>query len=206
MEPARILIKDSKFQPLSRVLSATPNRVETDNGWICYIKSSGTIICEARRMYQDGEYAVTYILKKNGFFTVTRESPKNGGTKRIVKKGFVCEKGTENPTDGVINLGGGNINTRKCYFRTKFFDDFLRDNQIGSIKNCDPNGIHLVQDGWKLVSDGDIKIVDEVDDMLRVQINDAKYVKIYKEEEEDSSVLFTQDNVFELDFGAGKII
>jgi hypothetical protein len=150
-------------------------------------------------MYPDGEYGMTYILKPNGFFTVTRETPKNGGSKKIVKKGFTCEKGTEHPTDGVINLGGGNINTRKCYFRTKFFDDFLQENEIGSIKNCDPNGDYWVEEGWSLESDGDLKIVDEVDNMLKVEVREATYVRSYKTERRSGSVLYTQDNVFELD-------
>jgi hypothetical protein len=202
MEPARILVENSRFQPLTPVISSTANRVETDNGWTCYIKASGTIVCEARRMYSDGEYAITYIIKSNGFFTVTKETPKNGGTRKVTNKGFICEKGTETPTNGVLNLTGGNINTRKCYFRSKFFDKWLEENNLKSIRNMISDGQYSVNVGNEILTDGDFTDVEVLDDVYRIEVKNSTWVRV--NDSEGFGILYTTADVLNISFEDAK--
>ena len=112
------------------------------NGWDCSISEDGTIMCEAVRVYSDGEHSIRYLVQPNGFAKLTLKVPNE--KVRTLRKGFVLPKGSK-LSDGMLGLAGGNIDSRYAYFRDGSFQKFLEDRGISAVKHEDPNRLYSVR-------------------------------------------------------------
>ena len=109
-----------------------------ENGWSCFVTHSGKIICECEREYSNGLNAIRFVIKPNGFTSLTYVDP--SGRKEIRKQGFVIPKNRRGlPISGVLGLSGGNVTERYAYFRDAEFQAFLDRFGITAVKREDPN-------------------------------------------------------------------
>lgn len=126
------------------------------NGWECFINKDGSIMCQAVRIYANGEHRIRYVILPNGFARLSLKRPH--AKDRTVKKGFVIPKGAI-LSDGIIGLSGGNIDERYAYFRDSIFQKFLDKFGITAVKNENPNQSYLSHNGHaqQLITDGNVK-------------------------------------------------
>ena len=119
----------------------TAEHLETkieENGWSCFVTHSGKIICECEREYANGLNAIRFVLKPNGFASLTFTDP--CGKKEIRKQGFVIPKHRRGlPISGIIGLSGGNVTERYAYFRDAEFQAFLEKFKITAVRHENPN-------------------------------------------------------------------
>ena len=80
------------------------------SGWECHIRQDGSIKCDAIEE-KDGEYCQTsYTIDKKGKVTITK-------VKKEIKHVIPCKSIPKWPTSGTIILSGGNVETRRGYFK-----------------------------------------------------------------------------------------
>ena len=109
-----------------------------ENGWTCFVTSTGKIICECKREYSNGLNAVRYVIKPNGFASLIYVD--SSGKKEVRKQGFIIPKHRRNlPISGMLGLSGGNVTERYAYFRDAEFQAFLDKFGITAIKRENPN-------------------------------------------------------------------
>lgn len=112
------------------------------NGWIARIGRNGSIKCEAKRTYSDGEYSMRYNVQRNGYAKLTLKTPQMEKAKTL-KKGFVTPKG-EGIKNGTLALSGRRIDERFAYFRGESFNKLLDKYSLNGIKRQSPNGEYTV--------------------------------------------------------------
>jgi hypothetical protein len=156
-----VTVENAYFIECGELVTAT----HTFNGWDCEVLSDGTILCQASRVYSDGEHSVRYTIKPNGFGKLTRKLP--GKKIETLRKGFVVPKG-EKPTDGTIGLSGGNIDSRYAFWRGSELTWFMEYFHLTAVKFQNPDGEYVVHNSrygggeakYTINTDGEVETGD----------------------------------------------
>lgn len=140
MATLQLKVQKSRFVEHNgvEVKTFTPTYVEA-NGWKCYIKDNGNIVCIAEQDYSGIRYKSKIALKK-------------GYVKLLLKKGFRHPKVLKSyklevwPVDGVIGLPGGHISSRRPYFRDEEFQKFLKEHELSAVRHGEASVIYTLKE------------------------------------------------------------
>ncbi len=147
------------------------------NGWDCRITRKGEIRCECTREYSDGWHVMLYVIRPNGSYRLTLDTPDREAPE-VLRKGYVVPKGV--PVEGLLGLSGGYVDSRYAYFREASFQKLMNEAGVTAINHENPNRVYSgrsVRSGWgtgtfKIETDGKIVRDDfEEPDYIREQFN-----------------------------------
>lgn len=124
------------------------------NGWECQIKEDETLICTAKKVYDEVEHVITYTVLKGGEMTLTLKI----GDKPplFLKNGKIAKW----PQDGILILPDGYIDKIRPYFRYMKFQKLLETHGLTAVCNQSANGIYELKKefkGNKIISGEEIK-------------------------------------------------
>lgn len=134
------------------------------NGWECYVKEDGAIVCICKRKCYDGQHTLQFKLKK-GWAKLTLKINDNP---RIILRDYPIQT-NNGVVEGVIGLSGGYIDQRYAFFRNLEFGNFLKEHGLTSVSNENPNRVYNLETanapyhyaGQKIFTDGETKVVKE---------------------------------------------
>lgn len=201
MATLQIKMADSKFISHNGInVEIFEENYVKGNGWEARIDPNGKLECVASTYYQ-GELHLIKLKIHKGFIKLIM---KIGREKGVLLKS--CRLETAWPVDGIVGLPGGYIDTRRPYFRTNKFQNFLNEHEITSVRHESANGTYMLiterEDGEvfyyeELETDGNSELVlnDAENGICRYEVTNATWsIKTIKERTKKRKILYTTDN------------
>lgn len=169
MPTLKLTLKNSRFVAHNSVNVETfsPTYV-LGNGWECHIDSEGTVYCFAERYYRNERHSIKLKIK-DGWVKLLL---KIGGNEPKALKSYKLD---EWPTDGVIGLPGGFIDTRRAFFRENSFQELLDQYGLTAVR-CEPaNGVYVLLEKFHEGNSIFKEEIEATDGSRELIFNDVKY-------------------------------